>query len=85
MPEVSRFSGMTIQIYHDDHPGPHFHVIYAGRSASFDLTTMTISRGRLPNNQRRRLTRWARAHRDELMANWERAANHEPVRRISSN
>ncbi|MCB0187951.1 MAG: DUF4160 domain-containing protein [Caldilineaceae bacterium] len=30
MPEVSRFFGVTIRMYFDDHPPPHFHAFYEG-------------------------------------------------------
>ena len=30
MPEVSRFFGIFIRMYFDDHNPPHFHAIYAG-------------------------------------------------------
>lgn len=28
MPTISRFFGILIQMYLDDHPPPHFHAIY---------------------------------------------------------
>ncbi|MDR0554771.1 MAG: DUF4160 domain-containing protein [Treponema sp.] len=28
MPELSRFLGMVISIYFDDHNPPHFHMLY---------------------------------------------------------
>jgi hypothetical protein len=31
MPELSRFYGIVIQMYYDDHAPPHFHALYAGR------------------------------------------------------
>jgi hypothetical protein len=31
MPEVSRFFGIIIRMYFDEHLPPHFHAIYAGR------------------------------------------------------
>lgn len=30
MPEISRFFGILIRMYFDDHNPPHFHAIYAG-------------------------------------------------------
>ena len=33
MPEVSRFFGILIRLYFDDHQPPHFHAIYAGSEA----------------------------------------------------
>ena len=28
MPEISRFYGIVIRMYHNDHNPPHFHAIY---------------------------------------------------------
>ena len=33
MPEISRFLGMVIRMYWDEHPPPHFHVEYGGETA----------------------------------------------------
>jgi hypothetical protein len=33
MPEISRFFGIVIQMFYDDHAPPHFHVRYAGQRA----------------------------------------------------
>src|ERR1017187_11006058 len=33
MPEISRFFGILIRMYFDDHNPPHFHAIYAGNEA----------------------------------------------------
>jgi len=30
MPEISRFFGIVIRMYFDDHGRPHFHAVYAG-------------------------------------------------------
>ena len=28
MPEISRFLGVSIRLFRDDHPPPHFHAVY---------------------------------------------------------
>jgi hypothetical protein len=33
MPEISRFFGIVIRMYFDDHSPPHIHAIYAGNEA----------------------------------------------------
>ncbi|HEY3876562.1 MAG TPA: DUF4160 domain-containing protein [Candidatus Kapabacteria bacterium] len=30
MPEISRFFGIVVYMYYDDHAPPHFHAEYAG-------------------------------------------------------
>ena len=34
MPELSRFFGIVIAMYYDDHPPPHFHAIYGSEKAN---------------------------------------------------
>jgi hypothetical protein len=31
MPEISRYFGISIRMYFDDHNPPHFHAIYGNR------------------------------------------------------
>ena len=57
MPEISRFSGMVVHMYWDDHPWTHIHVRYAEYTASFDIRAMRITRGNLPRPQERELPR----------------------------
>ena len=33
MPEISRFFGIVIAMYYDDHAPPHFHAIYGSEKA----------------------------------------------------
>ena len=47
MPEVSRFFGIVIQMYVDDHVPPHFHARHAGMEAVVAIDTWAILKGRL--------------------------------------
>ncbi|MDZ4288575.1 MAG: DUF4160 domain-containing protein [Prosthecobacter sp.] len=66
MPEVSRFYGIVIQIYYDDHPPPHFHAIYAGHVATIAIDTFQIIDGSLPKRALSLVMDWASAHQQEL-------------------
>ena len=37
MPEISRFGGIVITMYFNEHNPPHFHATYNGIEALFDL------------------------------------------------
>lgn len=86
MPEVSRFYGISIQIYFGDHPPPHFHAIYGGQRAVFDIATLSLMEGSLPDRAHGIVLEWASLHVDELHAAFQRAAslqqpgNIEPLR-----
>jgi hypothetical protein len=51
---------------------PHFHAVYAGQLASFDIEDLSRLSGRLPLRIERLVRVWAREHRDELLRNWQR-------------
>ena len=37
MPEISRFFGIIIRMFYDEHNPPHFHADYRGGRAVFDF------------------------------------------------
>jgi len=43
MPEISRFFGIIIAIYYDDHNPPHFHARYGGQKVSIEIQTLKNS------------------------------------------
>ena len=76
VPTISRFNGITIEMFFDErrHPGrPHFHASYAEAYAVFDASDQTLLGGELPPRIERLVRRWARRRRRELLENWERA------------
>lgn len=83
MPEISLFLGIRITMYYDDHNPPHFHASYAGNKAVIDIQDGVVSRGSLPNRQLKFVLAWAELHKDELMQNWELAADDKPLNPIS--
>jgi hypothetical protein len=48
MPEISRFYGIVIKMFFDDHNPPHFHAQYSGQEAVIDIRTLALISGRLP-------------------------------------
>lgn len=46
MPEISRFLGIVIRMYFNDHNPPHFHVEYNEFEASVLIETLGILEGR---------------------------------------
>jgi hypothetical protein len=79
MPCISRFFGVVISIYYGDHEPAHFHARYAGSRAAFSIETLVMMRGSLPARARALVLEWAFLHRDELQANWIRAAQAQPL------
>ena len=83
MPEVSRFYGIVVRMYYDEHPPPHFHVAYQDAQAVLRIDTLEVSRGHLPRRALSLVVEWALAHRHELRQNWERAERGEPIVEIA--
>ena len=73
MPEISRFYGIIIRMYFQDHNPPHFHAEYQGMKAEYDIRTLDILAGRLPKRANALVLEWAAEHKDELMRNWQKA------------
>ena len=49
MPEISRFLGIRIFMFFNEHNPPHFHVEYNEHKASINIQTLGIVDGRLPS------------------------------------
>jgi hypothetical protein len=48
MPEVSRFYGIVVKMFYDDHNPPHFHAEYGEHEALVNINTLAILGGSLP-------------------------------------
>lgn len=62
MPEISRFLGIIIMMYFDEHNPPHFHVKYNEHAAVFNIRTLNIFAGHLPARVRGLVEEWAELH-----------------------
>jgi len=82
MPILSVFFGIIIRMWHDDHPPPHIHASYQGFEALVDIRSGMVIEGKLPKKAAKIVKEWCLAHEDELLANWERAQQFEPLERI---
>ena len=82
MPEISRFFGIVIKMFVDDHNPPHFHAFYAEYEALIDINSLAVFAGRLPPRAVGLVMEWATLHRDELLDDWGRAQHHQPVVKI---
>ena len=83
MPVVSRFFGIAIVFYWEDHLPPHFHAKYSGDEALVDIGTGEVLRGSIPRRALSLVNEWREIHVAELLANWERASRRQPLRYIS--
>lgn len=81
MPEISRFLGIIIAMYFNDHAPPHFHAQYGKHEIKVRIDDGTVE-GRFPRRALEHVLEWYNLHRDELMENWNRARARRPLRKI---
>jgi hypothetical protein len=74
MPEISRFFGIIIMMFADDHNPPHFHVRYGGFRALITINKGIVE-GQMPRKVLNRVYEWLDIHHDELVENWNRLQN----------
>lgn len=82
MPTISYFFGIAIRMYYREHPPAHFHALYQGAEAIYDIASGAVLQGRLPPAGDRLVKEWLLKSRAQLLENWERARNYEPLERI---
>lgn len=82
MPEISRFYGIVIAMFWDDHNPPHFHARYGKHKAAIEIASLRVLDGRLPPRALGLVVEWASQHSEELMKNWEEARKSRPVHKI---
>ena len=83
MPEISRFYGIVIKMFFDDHNPPHFHAQYGEHEAVVSIDSLAVLRGRLPARAHGLVVEWASLHRDELLKDWTNAQSMEPLQAIA--
>jgi hypothetical protein len=81
MPVVSRFLGIVIAMYWNDHPPPHFHAKYGGTEAVIEIESGK-SFGHLPPRVMSLVQEWRVLHENELMENWRAAMNRVAMKNI---
>ena len=70
MPEISRFLGMIIKMFFDDHNPPHFHVEFQEYRAIINIKTANIVEGYFPPKQLKSIQLWTSIHEQELLENF---------------
>ena len=83
MPEITRFFGIIIRMFYDDHNPPHFHAEFGGKKAVMDFRG-NILQGDLGSKTALRLIReWTDLHQAELAEDWELARASQEIKKIA--
>ena len=70
MPEISRFLGIVIYMYFNEHNPPHFHAEYNEFKASISIENLGLIEGKLPSKAMSLVVEWAQEHQEDLLENW---------------
>lgn len=76
MPVISRFLGIIISMYWDDHLPPHFHAKYGEYEITVNIEAGVIE-GKFPKRALRLVLEWYESHKVVLIENWELCRNKE--------
>lgn len=82
MPEISRFLGIVIKMFYDDHAPPHFHAVYGEFEASFCIETLELIKGDLPPRIKGLVIEWASMWQKELAENWKLLVEKQKFKKI---
>lgn len=82
MPELSRFFGIIVSMYYNDHAPPHFHARYGGELASLRIDNGEILDGDLAARALQLVNEWRALHQAELLEDWTRARARQPLKKI---
>lgn len=70
MPVISRFLGIVISMFWNDHAPPHFHARYGEYAIAVNVDNGVVE-GKFPQRALRHVLEWYGLHQEELRRNWE--------------
>ena len=82
VPTISRFFGIAIAMFYDDHGFPHFPARHADGEAKVRIDNLEVADSTLGRRQLRLVLAWAELHQEELAENWRRARAGETLAEI---
>ncbi len=82
MPEISRFFGIVISIFYDEHNPPHFHARYGSEKVAIVIRTLKVLEGNISHRALKLINEWATIHQEKLLEGWNLAQNSQPPKKI---
>lgn len=81
MPAISRFLGIVISMFWNDHAPPHFHARYGEYEITVEIGSGIVE-GKFPRRSLGHVMEWYQIHREELEEAWKRCEKGEPPHQI---
>ena len=82
MPEISRFLGIIVAMFYQDHTPPHFHAKYGEYEITVAIDTGVVT-GQFPKRALSHVFEWHELHKTELRENWNLAKERKPLKSIA--
>jgi len=82
MPAISRFFGIVIMMFYEDHNPPHFHAEFGSSKAIFDFNGNILNGGLNSKTATKLVREWVDLHQVELKENWELARLGKEIKNI---
>jgi hypothetical protein len=79
MPEISRFYGIIIRMFYDDHEPAHFHVVCGNEFAKIGIEDLAVIKGWLPPRAMGMVMEWTTLHKQELLSEWDAIKHDKPM------
>jgi len=83
VPEISRFYGIVVAVFYNEHNPPHFHARYGEYKVAIDIRSLNVLEGRLPGRALGLVVEWASQHQDELLQDWQLAESGKSPNKIA--
>ena len=73
MPEISRFYGIVIKMFFKpkEHEPSHIHALYGEYVGIFNIRTMQMEQGDLPQRAQEMIIDWMKLYNKELLTMWD--------------
>ena len=81
MPEISRFYGIIIYMYYNEHNPPHFHFSFGEYKGVMYIKTGIIE-GKIPAKVIKKIIAWAEIHEKNLLKTWDLLQEGKRITRI---
>ncbi len=70
MPVIARFYGILIKMYFREHGAPHFHALYGEFNGVFEISSLEMIEGDLPQRAESLVKEWTRKYQTDLIEMW---------------
>ncbi len=71
MAVIARFYGILIKMYFREHDVPHFHALYGEYNGVFEIESLEMIEGDLPNRAQKMVKEWAVIYQKDLLELWK--------------